>query len=147
MSKIGMNRISTGTASTGRRLRERPPVGFKSAEPARKKPMNIEPQSPMKLTPGFNCTPGIPAARPRRRRASGPRPELPRKVSPKEGGGDRGDAGRQPVHVVEQVDGVGDTDQPEEGDRHVDRWRSGPGQGQPAPNDRRRPVILPLNFW
>ena len=59
-----------------------------------------------------------------------------------EGGGDRGDAGRQPVHVVEQVDGVGDTDQPEEGDRHVDRRRSGPGQGQPAPDDRRRPHDL-----
>src|SRR6266581_3017812 len=49
VSKIGMNRTKMGTASTGRKLRERPPERFIKAELARKNPINIDPQSPMKI--------------------------------------------------------------------------------------------------
>jgi hypothetical protein len=53
VSKIGMNKTRMGTASTGRKLLDRPPETFTSAVLARKKPMNNEPQSPMKMDAGF----------------------------------------------------------------------------------------------
>jgi hypothetical protein len=55
-----------------------------------------------------------------------------------EGGGDRGDARRQPVHVVEQVDRIGDADQPDERDRHVEHGCLRPGQREPEGNHDRR---------
>jgi len=54
VSKIGTSSTSTGTASTAMTLRDRPPpVPLTSAMEARKKPMNIEPQSPMKIEAGW----------------------------------------------------------------------------------------------
>ena len=97
----------------------------------------------MKMDAGFELYTRNPSSGPEDGEHQGlGRLSVVQEVERQEGGGDRGDAGRQPVHVVEQVDGVGDADQPEEGDRHVDRRRSGPGQGQPAPDDHRRPHDL-----
>jgi hypothetical protein len=45
--------MSTGTASTGKNDRERPPAALKSAVLDKKKPMKSEPQSPMKIVAGF----------------------------------------------------------------------------------------------
>jgi len=48
-----MNKTRMGTASTGTKLRERPPETLTRAAPARKNPMNIDPLSPMKIDAGF----------------------------------------------------------------------------------------------
>ena len=53
VSKIGMKRMRTGTATTTMKLRPRSPAELNRAELERKKPMNIEPQSPMKIEAGF----------------------------------------------------------------------------------------------
>jgi hypothetical protein len=53
VSKIGIRRTKIGTARTGRKLRERPPEMLIREVVARKKPMNIEPQSPIKMEAGF----------------------------------------------------------------------------------------------
>ena len=54
VSKIGTSSTSTGTASTAATLRDRPlPVPAASTLEARKKPTNIEPQSPMKIDAGW----------------------------------------------------------------------------------------------
>ncbi len=50
--------------------------------------------------------------------------------------GDRRDAGREPVHVVEHVHGVRHADEPEERDQHVERGRSGPRQHEAEVDDR-----------
>ena len=53
VSKIGTTSTSTGTARTAATLRDRPPpVAGNTALQARKKPTNIEPQSPMKIEAG-----------------------------------------------------------------------------------------------
>ena len=48
-----MKRTRIGTASTDARLRERPPETLTRAALARKKPMNIDPLSPMKIDAGW----------------------------------------------------------------------------------------------
>src|SRR5207244_12545705 len=55
VSKIGMTKINTGAARTDNRLRDRPvaPAELRSAVDARKNPMNIEPESPMKIEAGL----------------------------------------------------------------------------------------------
>ena len=46
-------------------------------------------------------------------------------------GGNGRNAGREAVHIVQQVDGVGDADQPEECDQDVERVEARPRQEQP----------------
>ena len=59
---------------------------------------------------------------------------------------DHGDARREPVHVVEQVDCVRDADQPEDGERHVQQNRAGPRQRQTVVNDESRAENLSDKF-
>src|SRR4030095_9720783 len=49
-------------------------------------------------------------------------------------------------HVVEQVNGVADADQPEDGERHVDEDRAGPWQGQTVVNNKCGAENLPDQF-
>ena len=55
VSKMGMTSTSTGTPRTAMTLRDRPPPlkPASSAELERKKPTNIDPQSPMKIVAGL----------------------------------------------------------------------------------------------
>ena len=50
-------------------------------------------------------------------------------------GRDRRDAGGEAVHVIEQIDGVGDADQPKNGDPNIDQLIS--RERQLEPEDRR----------
>ena len=56
-----------------------------------------------------------------------------KKAPPIEDAGDRGDAGRKPVDVVEQIERVRDADHPEDREQGVDDGRS-------RERDRRQPV-------
>ena len=144
VSKIGMTSNSTGTASTDINPRDRPPETCNSDVPARKKPMNIDPQSPMKMEAGlklYTRNPSQRGAKTGNSTASGACPSA-RKLAARKTAAIADNPGRQPVHVVQQVDGVGDTHQPEERQGHVHR-DDGPGQGQPPPSDHRRPEDLP----
>ena len=54
-----------------------------------------------------------------------------------EPGGERSDAGGQPVHVVEEVDGVGDPDDPDQRQDDVERRVAGKAQLQAETGERR----------
>jgi hypothetical protein len=59
-------------------------------------------------------------------------------VDGKRAGCDRRDSRRQTVHVVEHVHGVGDADQPDERDGHVQDRPARPRKHEPEEDDRRR---------
>lgn len=63
-----------------------------------------------------------------------------------ETGSDDCDAWRQTIHVVEQVYGVGNTDQPEDSERHVKEKRSGPWERQPVIDHKGGTHDLPNQF-
>jgi hypothetical protein len=64
------------------------------------------------------------------RRVGGARAHLAHvgKADEKRGGGDEPDAGGEPVHVVEQVERVGDAHHPQDGEHRVEGQRLDPMQ-------------------